>query len=66
MTSRIIARRALLQGAGGLGLAGTFAGRAGAQGKEPLKLGITEPLTGSAGLATLVCGNDAHGGKGCE
>jgi branched-chain amino acid transport system substrate-binding protein len=47
MTSRTIARRALLRGAGGLGLAGTLAKRAGAQGKEPLKLGITEPLTGS-------------------
>ena len=47
MAPQIIARRALLQGAGGLGLAGAFAGRAGAQGKEPLKLGITEPLTGS-------------------
>src|SRR4029077_8728865 len=47
MTSRIIARRALLQGAGGLGLVGTLPNRAGAQGKEPLKLGITEPLTGS-------------------
>jgi branched-chain amino acid transport system substrate-binding protein len=47
MPSLFIARRALLQGAGGLGLAGAFAGRAIAQGKEPLKLGITEPLTGS-------------------
>ena len=47
MTAHFIARRALLQGAGGLGLVGTLAERAGAQGKETLKLGITEPLTGS-------------------
>ena len=47
MRRHSIARRTLLQGTGGLGLAGAFAGRAMAQGKEPLKLGITEPLTGS-------------------
>ena len=47
MTQHMIARRALLQGAGGLGLAGAFAGHAAAQGKEALKLGLTEPLTGS-------------------
>ena len=47
MARLFIARRALLQVAGGLGLAGIFADRATAQVKEPLKLGITEPLTGS-------------------
>jgi branched-chain amino acid transport system substrate-binding protein len=47
MTQHIIRRRALMQGAGAIGLAGTFAGHAAAQGREPLKLGITEPLTGS-------------------
>jgi hypothetical protein len=47
MRRHSIARRTLLQGTGGLALTGAFARRGMAQGNEPLKLGITEPLTGS-------------------
>ncbi len=41
-------RRQFLQALAAAGVAGTYAGRnAWAQGKEPIKLGVTEPLTGS-------------------